>query len=159
MAVVGNFNFFLRLKWKFLNLESEHRDSIRWPNNKIIDFIGEVESVKHKKKRPASTGTPNSSHLCIQLNTFYFGQKIICIYRCIQKTKNWRDIQAFNRFKLQSISNMWCYNQLYTCQKLELRLLENVSFYLLTSHDVMGKTTNPINSHKSKIHPTMDSID
>jgi len=37
MAVVGNFYFsiFLRLTWEFLGLESEHGDSVCWPNNKI----------------------------------------------------------------------------------------------------------------------------
>ena len=39
MTVVGNFYFsiFLRLTWKFLGLESEHKNSVCWPNNKIID--------------------------------------------------------------------------------------------------------------------------
>ena len=42
MAVVGNFYFsiFLRLTWKFLDLESERGGSFCWPNNKIIDRHG-----------------------------------------------------------------------------------------------------------------------
>ena len=51
MAVVGNFYFsiFLRLMWKFLDLESECGCSICWLNNKIIDdtfFLGSTgESI------------------------------------------------------------------------------------------------------------------
>jgi hypothetical protein len=39
MAVVGNFYFsiFLRLTWKFLDLESERGGSVCWSNNNIID--------------------------------------------------------------------------------------------------------------------------
>ena len=44
MIVVGNFNFFLRLTWEFIDLESERGGSICWPNNKIIDII--ITSVK-----------------------------------------------------------------------------------------------------------------
>jgi len=41
MAVVGNliFLFFFNL-WEFLDLKSEHDDSVCWPNNKIIDVVG-----------------------------------------------------------------------------------------------------------------------
>ena len=40
MAVVVNFYFFifLRLMWKFLDLESERGNSVCWSNNKIIDY-------------------------------------------------------------------------------------------------------------------------
>jgi len=53
MAVVDNFNFFyfLRLMWKFLNLESECGGSVCWPNNKIIDSSYFDDLAKDNKKR------------------------------------------------------------------------------------------------------------
>ena len=50
MTVVGNFNFsiFLRLTWKFLDLESERGSSVCWLNNKIIDSRNHLESREHQ---------------------------------------------------------------------------------------------------------------
>ena len=50
---MGNFyvSIFLRLKWEFLDLESERGDSICWPNNKIIDwqslFLSLIEAMSN----------------------------------------------------------------------------------------------------------------
>jgi len=65
MAVVGNFYFsiFLRLTWKFLDLESEREGSVCWPNNKIIDntqiWITSVVSSYAKLKKKELTEQTN----------------------------------------------------------------------------------------------------